>query len=40
MAEPSERVLLKTALGSQRVADMLAGEMLPRVCGWINLSQD
>jgi hydrogenase expression/formation protein HypE len=26
------RVLLKTALGSRRVLDMLAGEMLPRIC--------
>jgi hydrogenase expression/formation protein HypE len=26
------RVLLKTAIGSTRVVDMLAGEMLPRIC--------
>jgi len=26
------RVLLKTALGSTRIVDMLAGEMLPRIC--------
>ena len=31
-AEPRGRVLLKTALGSTRVVDMLAGEMLPRIC--------
>jgi hydrogenase expression/formation protein HypE len=29
---PKGRVLLKTALGSTRVVDMLAGEMLPRIC--------
>ena len=32
IAEPPGRVLLKTALGSTRVVDMLAGEMLPRIC--------
>lgn len=31
-AEPQGRVLLKTALGTTRVVDMLAGEMLPRIC--------
>ncbi len=31
-AEPKNRVLLKTALGSTRIVDMLAGEMLPRIC--------
>lgn len=31
-AEPRGRVLLKTAIGSSRVVDMLAGEMLPRIC--------
>jgi hydrogenase expression/formation protein HypE len=31
-AEPRGRVLLKTALGSTRIVDMLAGEMLPRIC--------
>lgn len=31
-AEPKSRVLLKTTLGSTRVVDMLAGEMLPRIC--------
>jgi hydrogenase expression/formation protein HypE len=29
---PKGRVLLKTAIGSTRVVDMLAGEMLPRIC--------
>ncbi|PWH13172.1 MAG: hydrogenase expression/formation protein HypE [Anaerolineae bacterium] len=29
---PAGRVLMKTALGSTRVVDMLAGEMLPRIC--------
>lgn len=32
VAEPKSRVLLKTVLGSSRVVDMLAGEMLPRIC--------
>jgi hydrogenase expression/formation protein HypE len=32
MAEPKGRVLLKTAIGSTRIVDMLAGEMLPRIC--------
>ena len=32
IAEPRGRVLMKTAIGSQRVVDMLAGEMLPRIC--------
>jgi hydrogenase expression/formation protein HypE len=31
-AAPQGRVLLKTAYGSTRVVDMLAGEMLPRIC--------
>ncbi|MBI2757180.1 MAG: hydrogenase expression/formation protein HypE [Chloroflexi bacterium] len=31
-AEPRGRVLLRTTLGTQRVVDMLAGEMLPRIC--------
>jgi hydrogenase expression/formation protein HypE len=31
-SEPRGRVLLKTALGSTRIVDMLAGEMLPRIC--------
>lgn len=29
---PPGRVLLKTTLGSTRIVDMLAGEMLPRIC--------
>ncbi len=31
-AEPRGCVLLKTELGSTRIVDMLAGEMLPRIC--------
>ncbi len=31
-AEPRTRVLMKTAIGATRVVDMLAGEMLPRIC--------
>ena len=31
-SEPPGRVLLKTVLGSTRIVDMLAGEMLPRIC--------
>jgi hydrogenase expression/formation protein HypE len=31
-AEPPGRVLLKTTFGSTRIVDMLAGEMLPRIC--------
>lgn len=31
-ANPRGRVLLKTTLGSTRIVDMLAGEMLPRIC--------
>lgn len=31
-AEPKGRVLLRTAIGSTRVLDMLAGEMLPQIC--------
>jgi hydrogenase expression/formation protein HypE len=30
--DPRGRVLLKTTLGSTRIVDMLAGEMLPRIC--------
>jgi hydrogenase expression/formation protein HypE len=29
---PKDRVLMRTAIGSTRVVDMLAGEMLPRIC--------
>lgn len=31
-ATPAGRVLLKTSIGSLRVLDMLAGEILPRIC--------
>jgi hydrogenase expression/formation protein HypE len=31
-AEPQNRVLMKTAIGSTRMVDVLAGEMLPRIC--------
>ena len=31
-AEPPGRVLLETTLGSTRIVDMLAGEILPRIC--------
>ncbi|HZU86672.1 MAG TPA: hydrogenase expression/formation protein HypE [Anaerolineaceae bacterium] len=31
-AAPAGRVLLKTPIGSTRILDMLAGEMLPRIC--------
>lgn len=31
-AAPAGRVLLKTSIGSTRILDMLAGEMLPRIC--------
>ncbi len=30
--EPQGKVLLKTQIGSQRILDMLTGEMLPRIC--------
>lgn len=30
--EPRSRVLLKTGFGTTRIVDMLAGEMLPRIC--------
>jgi len=30
--EPAGRVLMKTAIGGSRVVDVLAGEMLPRIC--------
>jgi hydrogenase expression/formation protein HypE len=29
---PSGRVTLRTRIGGTRVVDMLAGEMLPRIC--------
>jgi hydrogenase expression/formation protein HypE len=31
-AEPAGRVLMKTVIGTHRVVDTLAGEMLPRIC--------
>jgi len=31
-SDPSGRVLLKTTIGGTRVLDVLAGEMLPRIC--------
>lgn len=31
-AEPPGRVLMKTAIGSTRIVDMLSGELLPRIC--------
>ena len=31
-AEPKGRVLMKTAIGTTRIVDTLAGEMLPRIC--------
>jgi hydrogenase expression/formation protein HypE len=31
-ASPTGRVLMRTVLGSSRVVDVLAGEMLPRIC--------
>jgi len=31
-AAPAGRVLLKTAIGSTRIVDVLMGEMLPRIC--------
>lgn len=31
-AEPKTRVLMKTSFGSTRIVDMLAGELLPRIC--------
>jgi hydrogenase expression/formation protein HypE len=31
-AEPAQRVLMKTLIGSHRVVDVLMGEMLPRIC--------
>jgi len=32
MAEPKGKVLLRTGIGGTRIVDMLAGEMLPRIC--------
>ena len=30
--EPKARVLMKTEIGSTRIVDMMAGEILPRIC--------
>ncbi|MBM2825245.1 MAG: hydrogenase expression/formation protein HypE [Dehalococcoidales bacterium] len=32
LAEPKTRVMIKTKVGGTRIVDMLAGEMLPRIC--------
>jgi len=32
LARPEGKVLIKTAIGGTRLVDMLAGEMLPRIC--------
>jgi hydrogenase expression/formation protein HypE len=32
MDAPAGRVLMRTAIGGTRVLDVLAGEMLPRIC--------
>jgi hydrogenase expression/formation protein HypE len=32
ITKPSSRVLMKTTIGTTRVVDVLAGEMLPRIC--------
>ncbi|MGA9532738.1 MAG: hydrogenase expression/formation protein HypE [Anaerolineales bacterium] len=32
VASPAGRVLMKTAIGARRVIDVMAGEMLPRIC--------
>jgi hydrogenase expression/formation protein HypE len=32
LSEPVGRVLMKTAIGARRVIDVMAGEMLPRIC--------
>jgi hydrogenase expression/formation protein HypE len=31
-SDPKGRVLMKTAMGSSRIVDLLVGEMLPRIC--------
>ena len=31
-ADAKGRVLMKTAIGSTRIVDLLMGEMLPRIC--------
>ena len=32
VAEPKDRVLMKTLIGGTRIVDMLSGEQLPRIC--------
>ena len=32
VAEPASRVLMRTSIGGTRIVDMLAGELLPRIC--------
>jgi hydrogenase expression/formation protein HypE len=32
LAAPQKRVLMKTSMGATRIVDMLAGELLPRIC--------
>ena len=32
IADPKSKVLLRTGIGGTRIVDMLAGEMLPRIC--------
>ena len=32
VADHPKKVLLETAIGGRRILDMLAGEMLPRIC--------
>jgi hydrogenase expression/formation protein HypE len=32
VAEPQEKVLMKTTIGGTRIVHMLVGEMLPRIC--------
>jgi len=32
IAEPKGKVLLRTGIGGTRIVDMLAGEILPRIC--------
>jgi hydrogenase expression/formation protein HypE len=32
VAEPKQRVILKTRFGGDRIVDMLVGEQLPRIC--------
>jgi hydrogenase expression/formation protein HypE len=32
LEEPASRVLMKTAIGGTRIVDVLAGELLPRIC--------